>query len=217
MFRVMEEYQWGILVQKVPNGFNLRLRLIGEWCKKIWTLNAEGYMKPPMKYAGMKRLWIEFMTDNSIIEYTPGQASNFVDSAFGQSSAKEDKKKTKKEEKAEAARERAEAARGRDRDRRNFDRGGDRNGNRDRSYRDRSKSRARDVEIGRFPSNWSMAVDSTGAELCISFQLGNCKRNEKECPDKRVHLCANVVEKTDPPTLCLEDHMAKKCSRRKKE
>ena len=55
MFRVMEEFQWGVLVQKVPNGFNLRLRLIGEWCKKIWTLNAEGYTKPPMKYAGMKR------------------------------------------------------------------------------------------------------------------------------------------------------------------
>ena len=34
------------------------------------------------------RLWIEFMTGNSIIEYTPGQATNFVDGAFGQAPAK---------------------------------------------------------------------------------------------------------------------------------
>ena len=153
------------------------------------------------------------MTSNSILEYTPGQAANFVDGAFGQPSAKEEKKKTKKEEKEEVE----EAARGRDRDHRHRDRAGDRNGNRDRSLRDRSKSRYRDVEVGRFPSNWRLAVDSKGYDLCISFQLGNCKKNEKDCQDKRVHLCANVMEKTEPLTLCLEDHMAKNCKNRKKE
>ena len=154
------------------------------------------------------------MTSNQILEYTPGQAANFVDGVLGQSSTKEDKKKTKREEREE----REEAARGRDRDRRNRDRAGDRNGNRDRSsWRDRSRSRAREVEVGRFPSNWALAVDSKGDELCISYQLGNCKRNEKDCPDKRVHLCANVLEKTEPLKLCLEDHMAKKCKKRKKE
>ena len=144
------------------------------------------------------------MTRNNILEYTPGQAKNFVDYTLGQSAAKEDKKKSKKDEKEE----REEAARGRERDRRNRDRNGDKNANRDNrdrdSYRDRSKSRYREPEVGRFPSNWKLAVDSKGDDLCISYQLGNCKRNEKDCPKKMVHLCANVLKKTEPLTLCLE-------------
>ena len=154
------------------------------------------------------------MTGNNILEYTPGQAKNFVDSTLGQSASKEDKKKTKREEKEE----REEASRGRERDRRNRDRNTDRNSNRDRdNYRDRSKSRYREPEVGRFPSNWKLAVDGKGDDLCISYQLGNCKKSEKDCPKKMIHLCANVLEKTDPLTLCLEGHAAKNCKRRKKE
>ena len=55
MFRVMEEFQWGILIQKLENGLTLRLRIIAEWCKKIWTLNAHSYTEPPLKYLDMKR------------------------------------------------------------------------------------------------------------------------------------------------------------------
>ena len=55
MFRVMEEFQWGILIQKLENGLNLRLRIIAEWCKKVWTLNAVSYTEPPLKYLDMKR------------------------------------------------------------------------------------------------------------------------------------------------------------------
>ena len=55
MFRVLEEFQWGILIQKVANGLVLRLRIISEWCKKIWTLNAHNWAEPPLKYIDMKR------------------------------------------------------------------------------------------------------------------------------------------------------------------
>ena len=55
MFRVLEEFQWGILIQKLENGLVLRLRIISEWCKKIWALNAHSYTEPPLKYLDMKR------------------------------------------------------------------------------------------------------------------------------------------------------------------
>ena len=154
------------------------------------------------------------MTGNNILEYTPGQAKNFVDHTIAQVPAKEDKKKSKKDEREE----REEAARGRERDRRNRDM--DRNANRDNrdrgAIRDRSRSRFRETELGRFPSNWKLAIDNKGDDLCISYQMGNCKKNEKDCPKKMVHLCATVVKKTEPPTLCLESHSAKDCGKRKK-
>ena len=160
------------------------------------------------------RMWVEFMTAHHIVEYTPGQATNFVDNTLGQFSAKEDRNKSKKEE-------REEAARGRDRDRRSDRYNNDRNGNgrnrggdRDRS---RSAARFREPEVGRFPANWRLAVDGQGKDLCISYQLGNCKKSEKDCPDKRIHRCATIIEKTEPLTLCLEDHAAKTCKKRKKE
>ena len=55
MFRVLEEFQWGILIQKLANGLVLRLRIISEWCKKIWSLNARNWSEPPLKYLDMKR------------------------------------------------------------------------------------------------------------------------------------------------------------------
>ena len=160
----------------------------------------------------MFRLWIEFMTAHNIVEYTPRQATNFVDNTLGQFFAKEDKNKSKKEEKEEVSR-------GRDRDRRGDRFNSDRNGNRgDRgNLRDRSRSRFREPEVGRFPANWKQAIDGNGKDLCISYQLGNCKKSEKDCPDKRIHRCATIIEKTEPLTLCLEDHAAKKCKKRKKE
>ena len=163
----------------------------------------------------MFRLWVEFMTAHNIVEYTPGQATNFVDNTLGQLSSKEDKNKSKKEEKEDAER-------GRDRDRRNDRFNRDKNDNRrdrgnDRNNRDRSRSRFREAEVGRFPANWKQAIDGKGNDLCISYQLGNCKKSEKDCPDKRVHRCATVIEKTEPLTLCLEDHAAKNCKKRKKE
>ena len=162
----------------------------------------------------MFRLWVEFMTAHNIVEYTPGQATNFVDNTLGQFSAKEDKNKSKKEEKEDADRSR-------DRDRRNDRFNRDRNDNRrdrgnDRNNRDRSRSRFKEAEVGRFPADWKKAVDAKGNDLCISFQLGNCKKNEKDCPDKRVHRCATVTEKTEPLTLCLKDHAARDCDKRKK-
>ena len=162
----------------------------------------------------MFRLWVEFMTAHNIVEYTPGQATNFVDNTLGQLSSKEDKNKSKKEEKENADRSR-------DRDRRNDRFNRDRNDNRrdrgnDRNNRDRSRSRFKEAEVGRFPSDWKKAVDAKGNDLCISFQLGNCKKNEKDCPDKRVHRCATVTEKTEPLTLCLKDHAARDCDKRKK-
>ena len=158
----------------------------------------------------MFRLWVEFMTAHNIVEYTPGQATNFVDNTLGQLSGKEEKNKSKKEE-------RDEGARGRDRDRRGDRFNRDKNGNgRDRGLiRDRSRSRFREPEVGRFPANWKLATDGKGNDLCISFQLGTCKKGEKDCPDKRIHRCATVLKKTEPLTLCLEEHAAKECKNRK--
>ena len=159
----------------------------------------------------VRRLWVEFMTAHHIVEYTPGQATNFVDNTFGQP-GKEEKKRPRNEEREEKEDQR----RGRDRDRRGDRFNNDRNGNRG-GLRDRSKSRMREPEVGRFPANWKLAVDDKGNDLCISFQLGNCRKSEKDCPDKRVHRCATVLEKSDPLKLCLEDHAAKNCKKRKKE
>ena len=169
----------------------------------------------------MFRLWVEFMTAHNIVEYTPGQATNFVDNTLGQLSSKEDKNKSKKEEKEDAERNRD---RGRRNDRFNRDKNDNRRGRgfdgdrgNDRNNRDRSRSRyTKEAEVGRFPSDWKKAIDAKGNDLCISFQLGNCKKSEKDCPDKRVHRCATVTEKTEPLTLCLKDHAAKNCEKRKK-
>ena len=159
----------------------------------------------------VRRLWVEFMTAHHIVEYTPGQATNFVDNTFGQN-GKEEKKRPRNEEREEKEDQR----RGRDRDRRGDRFNSDGNGNRG-GLRDRSKSRLRESEVGRFPANWKLAIDEKGNDLCISFQLGNCRKSEKDCPDKRIHRCATILEKTEPLTLCLEDHAAKNCKKRKKE
>ena len=55
MARVLEEFQWGVLIQKLNNRLTLRLRILSEWMMKAWTINAENYEKPPLKYLELKR------------------------------------------------------------------------------------------------------------------------------------------------------------------
>ena len=102
----------------------------------------------------MFRLWVEFMTAHNIVEYTPGQATNFVDNTLGQLSSKEDKNKSKKEEKEDADRSR-------DRDRRN-----------DRFNRDRISSftgwQSYLISVARLVNFWTISAD-LGFDLVRTF------------------------------------------------